>query len=137
MADLTITAANVLLTQGTKYSGTAGATITAGQCVYLDAATSTLKLAQCDGTAAEAAAVGIALHASLTGQPLEYAGSGALINIGGTTIKTTTYLVSAAAGGIAPQADIVTAGHRLTRLGYATGTTGVFQVDIANTGVTV
>src|SRR5687767_15673944 len=103
MADLTVTAASVLLTSGNKYSGTAGATITAGQTVYLDSVTNTLKLAQCDGTAAEAACVGIALHASLTGQPLEYAGHGAVINIGATTAKTTTYLVGAAAGGVAPQ----------------------------------
>jgi hypothetical protein len=136
MADLTITAASVLWTSGTKTSGVAGASVTAGQGIYLDSVTSTLKLAQCDGTAAEADAVGIALHAAGTGQPLVYAGSGSVINIGATTAKTTTYLVSATAGGVAPQADI-TGGQRIVRLGYATATDGTFVVDIKNTLATV
>jgi hypothetical protein len=137
MADLTVTAASVLFTSGSKIAGIAGATVTAGQAVYLDSVTNTLKLAQCDGTAAEAAAVGIALHAAGTGQPLVYADQGSVINIGATTAKTTTYLVSATAGGVAPQADIVTGGFRITRLGYATATDGSFVVDVKNTGATV
>lgn len=136
MADLTVTAANVAYTSGAKATGTAGATITAGQCVYLDSVTGTLKLAQCDGTAAEAAAVGIALHASLANQPLAYAADGATINIGATTSKATTYCVGAAAGGVAPQADL-TSGQYITQLGYATGTTGVFVVQIRARAVTV
>jgi hypothetical protein len=137
MADLTVTAASVLWTSGTKTPGVAGATVTAGQPVYLDSVTTTLKLAQCDGTAAEADAVGIALHAAGTGQPLVYAAQGAVINIGATTAKTTTYMVSATAGGVAPQADIITGGFRIVRLGYATATDGSFVVDIKNTGATV
>jgi hypothetical protein len=137
MADLTITAANVLFTSGTKEFGVAGASITAGQALYLDSATNTLKLTQCDGTAAEAAAVGIALNAAGTGQTVGYARTGATINIGATTAKTTTYMVSAAAGGVAPNADIVTGGHRLVQLGYATDTAGVFVVQIVNRNITV
>jgi hypothetical protein len=38
---------------------------------------------------------------------------------------------------VAPQADIVTGGHRIVRLGYATATDGSFVVDIRNTGATV
>ena len=140
MADLTITAANVVWSSGSgPVSGyNAGASVTAGQCVYLDSSTNpaTLKLAQCDGTAAEAAAVGIALHAAGTGQPLAYAPTGAVINIGATTAKTTTYMVSAAAGGVAPQADLVST-NKITRLGYATDAAGAFVVDIKNTGASV
>jgi hypothetical protein len=136
MADLTVTAASVLWTSGTKLSGIAGAAVTAGQGVYLDSTTSTLKLAQADGTAAESAAVGIALHAAGTGQPLVYAGPGSIINIGATTTKAVTYMVSATAGGVAPQADL-TSGQRITRLGYATATDGTFVVDIRDTGATV
>jgi hypothetical protein len=45
MADLTITAANVLASgQATKETGVAGATITAGQPVYKEAATGLFKL---------------------------------------------------------------------------------------------
>jgi hypothetical protein len=133
MADLTITAASVLYTSGPQSSGVAGASTTAGQAVYLDSTTSTLKLAQSDGTAAEVAAVGIALNAAGTGQPIVYAASGATINIGATTSKATTYFVSTSAGGVAPQADVST--NRICRLGYATATDGTFVVDIRNTGV--
>jgi hypothetical protein len=136
MADLTVTAASVLWTSGSKISGIAGAAVTAGQAVYLDSTTSTLKLAQADGTAAEAAAVGIALHAAGTGQPLVYADQGSVINIGATTTKATTYMVSATAGGVAPQADL-TSGQRISRLGYATDAVGAFVVDLKNTGVSV
>lgn len=137
MADLTVTAASVLFTSGTKITGVAGAAITAGQCLYLDSATSTLKLAQCDGTAAEADAVGIALHAAGSGQPVTYAATGSVINIGATTAKTTTYLVAETAGGVAPQADISTSTRKIVRLGYATATDGSFVVDIRNTGAVV
>ena len=136
MADLTVTAASVLFTSGTKATGVAGASITAGQSLYLDSTTSTLKLAQSDGTAAEADAVGIALHAAGSGQPVVYAGPGSVINIGATTAKTTTYVVSATAGGVCPQADLVST-NKIVRLGYATATDGSFVVDIRNTGVSV
>jgi hypothetical protein len=136
MADLTVTPGSVLFTSGTKITGTAGAAVTAGQAVYEDSTTSTLKLAQADGTAAEVAAVGIALHAAGSGQPLVYAAQGSVINIGATTSTATTYVVSATAGGVAPQADLVST-NKITRLGYATGAGGVFVVDIKNTGATV
>lgn len=136
MADLTITAANVLKATGAVTgSGTAGVAVTAGQALYLDATDSKLKLAQCDGTAAEADVVGIALHAALANQPLAYLKSGTM-NIGGTTVKTTTYCLSATAGGIAPQADLV-ATNRIVRIGHATATDGTLVVAIYNTGAVV
>lgn len=136
MADLTITAASVVLSSGTKESGTAGATITAGQALYLDSATNTLKLAQCDGTAAEADVVGVSLHASLSGQPIAYAKNGAALNIGATTAKTTAYVLSAAAGGICPQADLVST-NKIVYLGYATATDGSVVLNVRNTGAVV
>lgn len=138
MADITVTAANVAYSSGPTSDGTAGETITAGECVYLKSSDSRYWKSQSDGTAAEAAAVGIALHASLAGQPLKIAATGSTINIGGTT-AVKTYFVGAAAGGIAPEADVLGAsGSYLTRLGYATGTSGaVFKVDIAASGATV
>lgn len=137
MADLTITAGSVLFTSG-SYQPTrnAGASVTAGQVVYLDSTTSTYKLAQCDGTAAEADAVGIAAHAAGTGQPLVVIAPGSVINIGATTAKTTTYFVSATAGGICPQADLVST-NKIVRVGYATATDGSFVVDLKNTGASV
>jgi hypothetical protein len=136
MADLTITAANVLRTAASYEVGIAGATITAGQAVYKDAAAANvLKLAQADGTAAEVDVVGVALHAASTNQPLAYA-TGGTMNIGATTAKTTTYCVSAAAGGICPQADL-TSGQRIAVVGYATGIAGEFVVHRVNRGVAV
>ncbi len=136
MADLIVTAASVLFTTGQKVTGVAGETITAGMGVYLKSSDSELYKAQADGTSAEATAVGVALHASGDGQPLTYAAQGSTINIGATTAKTTTYVVSATAGGVAPQADL-TAGQYITRLGYATATDGTFKVDIVATGAIV
>jgi hypothetical protein len=136
MADLTVTPGSVLFTSGTKVTGTAGAAVTAGQAVYSDSTTSTLKLAQADGTAAEAAVVGVALHAAGSGQPLVYAAQGSLINIGATTSTATTYVASATAGGVAPQADLVST-NKITRIGYATAADGSFVVDIKATGATV
>ena len=134
MADLSVTAANVALASGSQGVGVAGETITAGMPVYLKASDGRLWKAQCDGTTAEAAVVGIALHASLAGQPLAYAGPGAVMNIGATTAAGVFYYVSAAAGGIAPVADLAGT-NKVTAVGYATGTSGsVFTVLPIATG---
>lgn len=135
MADLVVTATDVLYTSGPTETKNAAAAITAGQAVYA-ASSSTVALAQCDGTAAEVDAVGIALNAAGTGQPVTYAKHGATINIGATTSKATTYMVSATAGGVAPQADL-DSGKRICRLGYSNATDGTFIVDIKNVGATV
>jgi len=77
------------------------------------------------------------LHAAGTGQPVTYAKHGSIINIGATTSKATTYMVSGAgAGGVAPQADLVST-NKIVRLGYATDAVGAFVVDIKNSGVAV
>lgn len=136
MADLTITPASVLWTSGTKETGVAGVAITQGQAVYLDSSTSTIKLAQCDGTAAEANVIGVALNESAAGQPVTYAKTGAVLNIGATTAKTTTYMLSAAPGGICPQADLIST-NRIVYVGYATDTTGAFTMQVKVTGAVV
>jgi hypothetical protein len=134
MAALTVTATSVLPGSASQAEGVLGETATAGQCVYLKASDSRLWLAQADGTSAEAQAVGILLTGGAAGQPAKYATSGA-INIGATTAKV-HYFVHTTAGGVGLAAD-PTAGHYLTRLGYATATDGSFVVDIKATGVTV
>ena len=136
MADLVITAANVIFVSGNKLTAIAEQAITAGQSVYAVAGSSGIRLAQADGTVAESECVGIALHGCLTAQPITYAANGAVLLIGATTAKTTTYMVSAAAGGIAPQADLVST-NKITRIGYATDTGGLFTVDIKSTGAVV
>ncbi len=104
--DISITAANVAIVTGaTTTSGTAGATITAGQLVYLDSVTSTIKLADANASQATAACVGVALNGAASGQPINYATAGD-VTIGGTVTIGGIYVVSATAGGLAPVADL-------------------------------
>jgi len=133
MAEITVTAASVALASGEQAIGTAGETITAGMAVYLKAADGRLWKAQADGTAAEAAAVGIALHGSLAAQPLAYAKNGAIINIGGTTAAGVFYYVGPTAGGVCLEGDLVST-NKVCQLGFATATSGsVFNVRITDT----
>lgn len=134
MADISVTAANVLKATGaTVYNGTAGATVTAGQPVYQDSSDGyKFKPAQAD-TAAKAKAYGIALHAALDEQPLQVVTAGGL-NIGATLTVGQVYVVSdAAAGGVAPYADLTT-GDFVTILGVAT-TASNLAVDIQVSGI--
>jgi len=135
MASLTITAAQVLLVSGERKYGTAGATITAGHAVYLDTATNTWKLAQCDGTAAEAGTdgLGIALHGASSGQPLDVAGPGCDVNLGAGAAAAagTVYVVGATAGDIAPTADVSTSGHYRSILALGKGSNKVRVVALA------
>jgi len=133
MADLSITAASVVLVTGNKETRLAGEAITAGQAVYL-ATAGTLFKAQTDGTSLEAAAVGIALNGGGAGQPIAYATDGATVSlVGATTAVGVLYYVSNTAGGICPIADIGSADY-VSALGFATSTGGAFTVRIINTG---
>lgn len=114
MAALSITAAQVLPVAGAQtVTGVAGATITAGQAVYLDDSAGKWKLAQCDGTAAEAgsAGYGIALTGGGDGQPIVVALPGSKVTLG---------------AGAAPAAGVVY---------YVGGTAGALNVvgDLAST----
>lgn len=132
MADITVTAATVAQSTGAQtVNGLAGETITAGQSVYLTAAGVWMK-AQCDNTAIEAGSggnsnFGIALHGSLSGQPLTVQISG-IITIGATVVVGTDYVISATAGGIAPKSDLVST-NKITHLGHG-ATSGT--IDMAS-----
>lgn len=122
MADIVVTPGSVVkgsnasITDGT-IGGTA-LTITAGQAVYFDATTSRWLLAQADGSTAEAgeSGVGIALNGGSTGQPVKVQTAGQ-ITMGGTVVIGMGYVVSAAAGGVAPLADLVST-NKVTPLGW-------------------
>jgi len=135
MADLSITAANVVkYASATTRTGTAGATIAAGDTLYLDSADSLLKLALAD-TAAKAACVGIALDGAATGQPVVYLAAGG-INPGAAVTVGVYYCVSDnAAGKIAPIADISSTFYP-TGLGFAT-TTSRIEVVLNAPGVVI
>lgn len=134
MADLTITAANVVAGSGAKKTtGTAGASITAGQTVYHDSATDTYKLADINSaTAAVRNVAGIALHAAAAGQPLAVHTAGP-ITIGATLTAGVAYYASGTPGGIRPVADNTTGDYPVL-LGIATSTT-VLNVNIQAAGV--
>lgn len=133
MADLSITAANVAAGTGArKATGTAGATITAGQVVYLDSSDNKYKLADCDSaTAAVRSPAGIALHGSLNNQPLTVLTAGP-ITIGATVAASVAYYLSPNAGGICPVADLAS-GDYATIIGLGTSTT-VINVDFQEAG---
>jgi len=110
MADLSVTAANVLASNAARRkTGVAGATITAGQALYADAsASNTLNLADANASAATANPVGIALHGASSGQPLAYVEEDPDFTPGATLTVGTVYVLDATAGGIAPVADLTT-----------------------------
>lgn len=136
MADLAITATSVVPgTDAMIQSGIAGETITAGNSLYIKAADSKLWKAQCDGTPEEATCVGVALNGAAPNQTVAYVSAGT-VTIGATTSKATTYVVSATAGGIAPQADLI-ATNRISYVGYATDATGTLIVNRRLTGAVV
>lgn len=136
MPNLTITPASVVAAANAVVApGIAGEAITAGQVVYKKSTDSKIYKALAAGTPEEASVVGIALNGASANQPIDYQSGGDLA-LGATTIKTTMYMLSAAAGGICPQADLVVT-NRIVYLGYAKDLTGGFSLLRANTGLVV
>lgn len=112
MSDLTITASQVLPGADAEIDRlhNAGATITAGQSLYLDKTVTPNLWKPTDANAAATADVdGIALHGSLAGQPLAAQTSGEItLGAGAAMTVGETYGNSETAGGIAPISDRVT-----------------------------
>ena len=138
MADLTITAANMVAVSGTPLRGTALATITAGQPLYWDTTNGlfgpNVGLADGNGSALLRTCVGISLHASLTGQPIAYLGTpGDVLGFGAILTVNKIYITSLAVGMIAPDADDA-AGNYLQLLGVAI-TTSNLRLILYNSGV--
>ena len=129
MADLTITAANVVAGSGAVVThGIAGEAITAGKVVYLSAATNRWMLADNNsGTAEARRAAGIALNGASLNQPIAIQTSGD-ITLGATLTAGAAYYLSDTAGGICPVADIG-AGEYVCLLGLAK-TASVLAVGI-------
>ena len=138
MATLTVTASQVQPGSGVATKeGIAGATITAGQTLYLDSATNTLKLADADSTAAIATVVGISLNGASAGQPVEYQSVGSItIGAGASMTVGEIYVLSDTAGGIAPEADISTSDDYVSPLGVATSA-AILKLAINNSGAQI
>lgn len=134
MADLTITAANVVAADNAvKESALAGETITAGKAVYKSPTTKKWMLADSNSaTAAAKTAGGIALNGASLNQPLTVMKAGD-VTIGATLTAGATYFLSDTAGGICPDAD-VGSGENVCQIGVAKSTT-VLSVKIFAPGV--
>jgi len=137
MPDLTITPASVVSGASPQMgAGIAGETLTAGQAVYKKSTDGKIYKAKCGGTPEEAGILGILLNGASVNQPVDYQSDGIVVLGGSTTVKTTTYVLSAAYGGICPQADLI-ATQRLVYVGFARDLAGTFQLMRNNTGVTL
>jgi hypothetical protein len=136
MADLTITAANVVAGSNTvRDDGTAGETVTAGKAVYKSSTTNKWMLADSNSATAEARkATGIALNGASLNQPVAVQKAGD-ITIGATLTAGTAYYLSDTAGGICPLAD-VGEGEYVCMLGLAKSTS-ILALNIQFPGVSL
>lgn len=136
MAVITVTTTAVITTANSSpqfKDGTFGGTVTAGDFVY-ESSTSVFQRAEADGTAAVAAAVGMAVNGGATGQFARIQISGDV-----TTDAVWTagehYVLSGTLGKACLRSDLAST-NKLVQLGYATSTTN-FRIDITNTGLAV
>lgn len=139
MADLSITA--VRPTTTTRVQNVAyGATIAAGDSLYLDTADDEYKLADADNSAltAGSADVAIALTPGVDGGRglVVKRGGGAVILVGPTMTVGQEYVVSTTAGGIAPRSDLSTTNDYITYIGTASSATQL-EIDLNATGIQV
>ena len=136
MADLTITAANVIAASGARRkNGTAGATITAGQIVHINPATNRYVLSDADAEGiGDVTEFAIALNGAADGQPLQVA-LGGDITLGAVMTAGTSYYLSPNAGGIAPREDVLS-GDNVILLGIARSTS-VLKLKPIISGVTL
>lgn len=113
---------------------TYGATIAAGQPVYLDPADNEHKLADNNASATTAKVSGIAMTPGIDGGQGLIAINGDIILVGTTMAVGETYYAGATAGEIVPDADLAT-GNIVTRLGTAATATQL-NLSIEATGIT-
>jgi predicted RecA/RadA family phage recombinase len=110
-----------------------GATIAAGNVVYLDSTDSTYKLADANLSLAAAAATAIALTPGVSGGFGAIVTSGSVVLVGTTMAVTETYLVGPTAGEIIPVGDLASGSYQ-TRLGTATTAT-LLALSISASGI--
>jgi hypothetical protein len=135
-ADLSITASAVVPSASAQINEAfAGATITAGQLIYLDStdldtkSRPKAKLADCNSaTAGVRSVAGIAINGASAGQRVSYVYHDPALVIAASGLTANTILVlSATAGGIAPAADVTTGWYLSVIAVVKSGTTIYFS----------
>ncbi|TWT45010.1 hypothetical protein RAS1_14310 [Phycisphaerae bacterium RAS1] len=134
MADFSITAANVIA-GGVVPTKTAGEALVAGEAVYKKVADGKYYKAQADGNEEEAKFAGVAVNNCAAGQPFSLVEAGELTVGSALGSAGKAVVLSAAAGKLAPIADLLT-GHRLTIVGYSKSAT-VLVIQSIVTGTQV
>lgn len=133
MADVSITPADVGIKKGARITTVrAGAAITHLQPLY-SKDDNTYDLAIANDTEAKANVKYISISKAASGDDVIVVESGDIVFGGGLTARTSYVLSAAAAGGIAPESDLV-AGNWITRLGTAPSTTDL-KLSINPTGI--
>lgn len=110
-----------------------GATVAAGQPLYLDPADSLCKLSDANASATTAKVKGIAMTPGVNGGYGIIATEGGIILVGTTAAVGETYYGGATAGDIVPDGDLTTADY-VSRIGTASSTTQI-ELSIVNTGI--
>jgi hypothetical protein len=118
-----------VMTAPVKY----GATISAGQSVYLDSADKKFKLADCNASVTTAAIRGIAVTPGVDGGYGYVATGGSVILVGTTMAVGEVYYVGGTAGSIIPHGDLTTNDY-VSRIGTAASTTQL-DLDLKATGI--
>jgi hypothetical protein len=139
MADLAITASDVsiLATVGPAGTLVAGAVIDAGEVFYMDVDDDNkAKLAQSDGTAAEATIEGMAIaSAEKIGQRVPYVKADDIaITISSVATKGTQYLLSNTPGKLCTEGDLSSTNYTVP-VAVASAATEL-TLGIRNTGIT-
>jgi hypothetical protein len=119
---------------GSTDSGTAGATITPGDWLYKDASAGTMKLCDVDLSEAASQCKGMATTYADSGDLVDWALPGSVVEVGGTLSLTAPgYVASDTAGGMKPTADLTT-GDYPCFLGWAQ-TTARLKIHIEYSSV--
>lgn len=126
-ADLSITAGSVLPSASAKIvSGTAGATITAGQLVYLDTTANTYKLADANGATPLYKVAGLAILGASSGQRVYVCIEDPAFTLGATLVIGDTVWASATPGGMTKvAAEGVATGNFVSVVGVAISPTKI------------
>jgi len=133
MPAISITAANVLhSSSATIFTGTAGATITQGQPVYLDTVTSTYKLAN---ALTNNPVAGVSMVSTAANQDIVVCSRDPNFVFGGTVTTGNIILVGNTAGTLQPYEDRTT-GWYVTSLGVMISTTRMnFYITGSNAAI--